>query len=83
MLIRWYLVPAGAHLARDKRKPALVATANAHFAGPNTKTIKIKLTAIGKRRLKHTKHVRLTATATFAAPSRPVVHARRTFALKR
>ena len=64
LVIDWYYVPAGAHLANVKR-PELVASARAALDKAGKTKVKIKLTASGRRLLKGTKHVRLTAKGSF------------------
>jgi hypothetical protein len=81
VVISWYLVPAGAHLA--KARPVLVASGRATFASAVTKTIKIKLTAYGKGLLKHAKRVKLTAQGTFTPSGQAKIVARATFTLTR
>jgi len=65
--ISWYEVPAGATLARakTKHKPILVATGKRTFSKAGSGKVKIKLTKAGKKLLKHSKKLKLTAKGTF------------------
>jgi hypothetical protein len=64
--IDWYQVPAGAKLTKTtKAKPMLVASGKLTFAGTGTGTLKVRLTAAGRRLLKHAKRVKLEAKGTF------------------
>jgi hypothetical protein len=71
-------------LARKGRKPVLIASGRHRFAAAGSATITVKLTAAGRRRLRHAKHLGLTARGTFtpAAAGRPVTATRR-FTLSR
>ena len=83
-VINWYQVPPGAKLAKKaKPKPVLVATGRRTFSAAGTATIKIKLTAAGKRLLKHAKKLKLTAKGTFTPTGKAPITATRTFVLKR
>jgi hypothetical protein len=81
VVISWYLVPNGAHLA--KAHPVLVARGRATFRSAGTKLIKIKLTAYGKRLLRHARRVKLTAQGTFTPSGQAKIVARATFTLTR
>jgi hypothetical protein len=81
VVISWYLVPNGAHLA--KAQPVLVATGRAGFGNAATKMIKIKLTAAGKRLLQHANRMKLTAKGTFSPSGQAQIVARKTFIVKR
>jgi hypothetical protein len=83
-VINWYQVPPGAKLAKKaKPKPVLVAAGKRTFSAAGTATIKIKLTAAGKRLLKHAKKLKLTAKGTFTPTGKAPITATRTFVLKR
>jgi uncharacterized repeat protein (TIGR02543 family) len=83
-VIDWYQVPPGAKLAEEARsKPVLVAAGHLTFSGAGSATIKIKLTAAGKRLLKHAKKLKLTAKGTFAPTGKTPVAATTVFVLKR
>ena len=81
--IKWYHVPAGAHLARARRKPLLVASGRltARYAGSYELTI--RLTAGGRRLLAHAAHVKLTADGALTTASNTTTTAQRTFTLNR
>jgi hypothetical protein len=81
VVIGWYLVPNGAHLA--KAQPVLVASGRATFGNAGTKTIKIKLTPSGKRLLREANRLKLTAKGTFTPTGQAQIVARTTFTLTR
>jgi hypothetical protein len=80
-LIRWYLVPKRAHLA--KAKPVMVAVGRARFTAAGTKKIKIKLTAKGSRLLKRAKRLKLTGKGSFTPTGGTAVAVSTTFTVKR
>ncbi len=83
-VIDWYEIPSGAHLAKKtKPKPVLVASGQQSFSTAGTATIKIKLTATGKRRLKHAKRLKLTAEGTFTPAGETQNGASKAFVLER
>jgi hypothetical protein len=83
-VIGWYEVPSGAHLAnRAKPKPVLVASGRQSFSAAGTATIKIKLTAAGRRLLKHARQLRLTAKGTFTPVGKAPIGTTKSFVLKR
>ncbi len=83
-VIDWYEIPSGAHLAKKtKPKPVLVASGQQSFSTAGTATIKIKLTATGKRRLKHAKRLKLTAEGTFTPTGETPVSATKALVLER
>jgi hypothetical protein len=61
--VGWYLVPKGARLAKHP-KPVLVASGRLSVAAATPGQLKLRLTAAGKRQLKHAKRVKLVARAT-------------------
>jgi hypothetical protein len=66
LAVQWYQVPTGAKLAKKtKAKPVLVASGKLTFSGAGTGKVKVTLTAQGKKLLRHTKRLTLTAKATF------------------
>jgi hypothetical protein len=81
VVIDWYQVPPGARLA--KAKPVLVAAGQMSLSEAGTARIKLKLTAGGKRLLKHTRSLKLTAKGTFTPTGETPVVATKTFVLKR
>jgi hypothetical protein len=66
--VQWYEVPSGAKLAKKtKAKPVLVASGQMAFSAAGMGQVKVRLTAVGKRLLKHAKRVKLTAKGVFTA----------------
>jgi hypothetical protein len=63
----WYEVPKGAHVssAKSKPKPVLVAYGAVSFAAGAKKTVLLRLTNAGRKLLKHSKSVKLTAKGVF------------------
>ncbi len=59
----------------------LVAAGMARFTTARTLTIKITLTSAGKRLLKRSRHLALTASATFTPPGQAAVRATVRFTL--
>jgi hypothetical protein len=83
-VVNWYQVPLGARLAKKTRaKPVLVAFGRLTFPTAGTATMKIKLTAAGKRLMKRVARLKLTAMGTFTPTSPPPITVMRTFVLKR
>jgi hypothetical protein len=82
LVIDWYQVPAGAKLAKAKRKPVLVASGRATFSAAGTETVKLKLTTAGKNLLKHASRLKLTAKATFTPSGKTAISTTKTFSLK-
>jgi hypothetical protein len=77
LVIDWYLVPRGAHLARGRPRPTLIATSGG-IGYPTDVGGDIAMTRAGWRLMRHTKRVTLTAKATFTARRiRPVTVTRR------
>lgn len=62
--VTWYYVPAGATLTRVV-KPVVVAKASKKFSAPGKAKVKLRLTAKGRKLLKHAKRIKLTAVGTF------------------
>jgi hypothetical protein len=74
LAVQWYYVPVGAKLARASRvKPVLVASGRLTFSGAGMGTVRVKLTAAGRRVLRHVKRVRFTVKGTFAPSGGRVV----------
>ena len=82
LVISWYLVPKGAHLAKAK-KPVLVATASVTFHHAGKAKVKITLTAKGRRLLKGAKHLKLTAKGSFTPAGGSKTSTTRAINLKR
>lgn len=92
--VRWYLVPHGAKLARtikgrakarkrSNTKPILVASGKLTFSGAGHGTVRLRLTAAGKRLLRHAKTLRLTTKGVFTGVGLPSVSVARSLALRR
>jgi len=81
LVISWYLVPKGAHLAKAKK--VLVATASVTFHHAGKAKVKITLTAKGRRLLKGAKHVKLTAKSSFTPAGGSKTSTTRAINLKR
>jgi hypothetical protein len=64
--VGWYFVPKGATLARHA-KPVLVASGKLAVSAAEAAQLKLKLTAVGKRQLKHAKRVKLVMRGTLTA----------------
>jgi hypothetical protein len=62
--VSWYVVPKGAGLAK-KLKPMLVASGSLNVVANVAGQLKLKLSATGRRKLRHIKRVKLVAKATF------------------
>jgi hypothetical protein len=83
LVVGWYQVLSGAKLVKAaKAKPVLVASGKLTFSAAETGKLKIKLTAAGKRLLKHAKRLGLTAKGTFAPTGATAVGATSGFRLK-
>jgi hypothetical protein len=74
--VQWYELPSGAKIAKKgKAKPVLVASGQATFSGAGVEKVNVRLTAAGRKSLKHGKTVKVEAkgvftTATGASPIR-------------
>jgi hypothetical protein len=76
LLIQWWQVPSGAHLAKSgKRKPALVAQGQAVFSSAGTGKVKIVLTRDGRRLLAHASKLKLTTRGRFTPVAHPAISA--------
>jgi hypothetical protein len=64
-LVRWYYLPAGAHLTKGKPKAVLVASGKHAFSAAGTAKLTIRLTPDGRRLLKHAKRLNITAKGSF------------------
>ncbi|MGO9321106.1 MAG: collagen binding domain-containing protein [Solirubrobacteraceae bacterium] len=81
LVISWYLVPKGAHLA--KAKPVLAAAGRLSFTKAGIARFTIKLTTTGRRLLKHAKRIELTAKGVLISSGQGTVGATTSFALRR
>jgi hypothetical protein len=83
VVIDWYEVPPGARLAKKtKPKPVLVAAGHGTFSAAGSATLQIKLTAVGKRLLKHAMKLKLTAKGTFRPTGKAPITTTKVFVLK-
>lgn len=85
MTLDWYYLPPGATLAKRRSKPAPVIVAKGHLtcSGAGSATVKIVLTAAGRRLLRHAKRLKLSARDAFALVGQPPVSATKTIMLTR
>jgi hypothetical protein len=81
--VAWYLVPKGAHLAKARPKPILVASGKLTTSDGGTAKLTIKLTAAGRALLAKRKPLKLTAKGAFAPKGRPTLNMTREFTLTR
>jgi hypothetical protein len=81
-VIDWYLLPPGARLAKAKAKPVLVASGRLAFSAAGTATMKVRLTAAGRRMLKHANSIKLTAKGIFVPAGKAPVVTTRAFVLR-
>jgi hypothetical protein len=82
-VIDWYEDHPSARGASVPLRRTLVAVGKLTFPVPSTATLKLKLTAEGRRLLKHAKQLRLTAKGTFAAVGIAPIASTYTFLIKR
>jgi O-acetyl-ADP-ribose deacetylase (regulator of RNase III) len=75
-----YEVPKGAHKAL-KKKSLLVATATTTFGSAKAKTVKIRLTSVGRRLFAQSIHVKLALQGNFVLPPGLTVSWLKTFVL--
>ncbi len=84
LLMQWWRVPPGAHLAkRSRRNPALVAQGSAVFSVAGARKIKVSLTGAGRRLLASANHLELTASVRFTPTAHPPISATGIVRLKR
>jgi alpha-tubulin suppressor-like RCC1 family protein len=82
--VAWYEVPSGAHLAKKRSlKPILIASGQHTFSSAGTARIAVRLTAAGKRLLKHSTRLKLTTKGTFTPAGRSPVSVERAVVLTR
>lgn len=83
LMVRWYAVPAGARVAKNtKAKPVLMASGQASFAGAGTSKVNVRLTAQGKKLLKHGKTVKVEAKGVFVPHNTALVTVTRGIVLR-
>jgi hypothetical protein len=84
LVIQWYQVPKGAHLARKRKpRPVLVASVTISVSKAGTIKVKVKLTGKGRRLLKHAKKLKLTAKDSFKPSGSSATTMRKAFILRR
>lgn len=79
--VSWYFAQKGPHTA--KPKSVLVATGSAQFASPAIMPIKLKLTAVGRKLLRSSKHVKLAGKDMFTPVGGTASGAVKVFTLRR
>jgi hypothetical protein len=80
-VIDWYYLPKGAHLAGGAAS-VLVAAGRATFSSAQTLNMTIRLTAPGRRLLKHSLRLKLTALGTFTPTGAHPVSATAKFTIR-
>jgi hypothetical protein len=81
--VQWYELPSGAKVAKKgKAKPVLMASGQVSVTGAGTSKVSVKLTAQGRKLLKHAKRVELEAKGVFAARGESSVSATKTMELR-
>jgi hypothetical protein len=81
----WYYLPPGASLSKKSRhgaKPVLVASVKHTFASASSATLKLRLTAAGRRLLLELNRVKLTAKCVFTPTGQTAITTLKTFTLK-
>ncbi|MGH9570030.1 MAG: hypothetical protein ACRD4F_10335, partial [Candidatus Angelobacter sp.] len=81
-VVRWYQVPKGAKIARHG-KAVLVAVGRLVLSGAGEGKLNIKLTAGGRKLLKHTKKVKLIVKGTFTPQGQAAVRVEKGFVIRR
>lgn len=83
-VINWYyLRPGGKHAGKTASPPVLVASGRLRFRAAGTAAMKIHLTAAGRRLLRGSRRIRLTATCVFTPLGATSVRTSATFELRR
>jgi hypothetical protein len=88
-VIKWYYLTPGAKLAgaRHAKKaapsPVLVAGGSVTFHAAGTAFVKLRLTPVGRRLLRHRRRIRLTATCAFTPVGGAAITTSGTFQLSR
>ncbi|MGO9902096.1 MAG: carboxypeptidase regulatory-like domain-containing protein [Solirubrobacteraceae bacterium] len=83
-IVSWYQVPQGATLAsaNSKAKPMLVATGRLSFTKAETGKLKMTLSVAGKKLLRSSKSLKLTAKGAFIPTAGTTITTTKTFTLK-
>ena len=88
-VIKWYYLAPGAKLAGSKHakkaapSPVLVAGGSVRFHAAGMAAVKLRLTPAGRRLLRHSRRIRLTATCAFTPVGGAAVATSGTFQLSR
>jgi hypothetical protein len=84
LMVKWYLASSGRKAAGKVRaKPIEVAVGQARFTAAQTVRVVIRLTAQGRKLLRHAGKIHLEAKGTFAAKGEAAVGAAKQFTLRR
>jgi hypothetical protein len=83
LVVDWYELPHGAKLATAKAKAILVAAGTLSFGAAGTASLRLKVTAAGKKLLRHASHIKLTGRVTFTPTGKTQISTTQTFTLKR
>ena len=81
LVVSWYEVPKGAHLANAK--PLLLAVGRVSVARPGVAKLSIKLTATGRSLLAHAGQLKVTAQGVLTPSGHGAVKVTRSFTLRR
>jgi Trypsin len=81
--IDWYQLAPGGKLSSANARPVLVAAGQISFSVAGPMKLKIRLTATGRRLLKHRKRLKLTAVGKFTPLGGAPITATRAFVLRR
>ncbi len=86
LTIAWYRVPKGATLSSAagtaKAKPVLVATGSVSIPAAGRDSIKLRLTASGRKLLKHSTRLKLVGKASFKPAGQAAVSATKSFKVR-
>lgn len=83
LLVQWYELSKGAKLAKARAKRVLVASGQVTFSTAGNANCKLKLTSAGKKLLKRSSHLQLTAKASFKPTDKAAVNTTKRFSLSR
>lgn len=87
LVLDWYYLAKGAHLpatvAKARPTPVLITRLNAVFHKPGVAKLTIRLTAAGKKLIRHNTKLRLTAEAMFTPTHGTPITKKRALTLKR
>jgi hypothetical protein len=84
MVINWYFLPKGARLAKARKaKPVTIASGRVSFTKAEKGKITVRLTAKGKRLLRHAKTLKVTSKSTFTPTVGRAASKLKSFTLRR